>query len=83
MHAFSADVAAAIGQVGARLVHESETGEIFGLHRLDKGRPRGPHPFGVAVGGVDTLFFAASLTPVRPDQVSLRKFFLKVDQLKI
>ena len=29
------------------------------------------------------LFFAASLTPVRPDPASLRKFFLKVDQLKI
>ena len=46
-----------IGQVGARLVHESETSEIFGLHRLDKGRPQGPHPFGVAVAGVDTPFF--------------------------
>ena len=71
--AFGAGVAAAVGQVGARLVHEFETGEILGLHRFDKGRPQGPHPFSVALGGVDTLFFRrqSSAATARPSMARL------------
>lgn len=35
------DVAAAIGQGGVRLVHELQTGELFGLDCFEKGRPYG------------------------------------------
>ena len=40
--AFGAGVAPAMGQVGARLVHEPETGDVLGLQGFKKGRPQGP-----------------------------------------
>ena len=39
--AFGAGIAAAVGQVGTGLVHELDTGEIFALHRFEKGRHTG------------------------------------------
>lgn len=57
MPAFGAGTAAAVGRVGAGLVHELETSTTFGLQRFDTGCPQGPHAAGVAPGRVDTLFF--------------------------
>ena len=55
------------------LVHELEADVIFGLHRLDEGRPQGPHSLGVALGGVDALFFRcqSSACTARPIMATL------------
>ncbi len=55
--AFGAGVAAAVRQVGAGLVHKLKTSKIRSLNRFDKGLAQRFHPFGVALGGVEALFF--------------------------
>ena len=71
--AYRPAVAAGVGQVHARLVHKFEAREIFALDGFQKGPAQGFYPLGVALGGVDTLFFRRKSCAASPCQINVRR----------